>query len=1735
MQNLSIHQKSAHPEPVAAPGHHQPHNAGNGNAKVDKKVRPNISPQMTEENWRFLTDEWSRYKRQTGIKDQQLLDELWSCMTEELRQLAFAEGGSDNLTTEADMMTRIKKLAVVSLHPSVHVVTLHELKQQSDENVKTFAARVKGVAASCGLQKVCTSATCQQVIQYVEETCYHVVLAGLTDQSMKERALTQAMMNTIKDLNSLVTWCTADEGGRLGIPGSTIGRIKSGYVKQQTQRQSQKCNYCGGKSHSDESRATRSKECRAFGKTCAKCDKQDHFSTVCRKKSPGDSKPANTAGLAEDPANDAINGALNFFAINLKTSEAFQVWRPWEEDYHAKSTTATDVPEPFEYAIPTQNRFTMLTDETVTSDSEDSLECDDLPTHTNTPHPAKRQLQEKLEQPGPPYFTNILPTHTSDPLCPPSSPMYLQAMVDAMNEAGVGQVRTLPLPHMLHDVHTGWIKSRPAGSPSLPLTIKLHAPSYRSLGLDLPTRLRRSIARARAKERGIMDTGAQMTLCPASFIKRLGIDVNSLIPLQSRINSASQDPISLLGGLLVEVAWTSSVGDEISCLQLMYVSNAVSEIYMSKDACVQLGVISSEFPIPQFQPSSACSNNVMPAKDAKPATVKQSSCLPSCTNTGVILPGDEVCSCPPRTLPPTDKPSLPCSPIAENLPLLKEYIIKRYAASAFNICERQPLPLMEKSPPLRLFVNPEATPVAIKSPAVVPLHWQEAVKGGLDRDVRLGVLQKIDVNVPDTWTSRMIITPKPNSDQPRRVVDFQPVNSQAARQTHHTSNPYQLVASVPPNQVKSVLDCWHGYHSVPIAKHDQHLTTFLTPWGRYKYLTTPQGFLSAGDGYTHRADIITADVPRLRKCIDDSLLFDDDIQTNFYRVCDYLELCSRNGMVFNASKFQFASTTVQYVGFMVTPDGIKPTKDFMDNIRSFPVPQNITDVRSWYGAVAQISYTFSVAPAMAPFRHLLSSKVPFQWSPDLQAAFELSKEEILKQCMQGVKSFDPARQTALATDWSKVAMGFWLCQKHCNCDSLVPGCCNNGWYTVHCGSKFCSPAQSRYAPIEGEATAATWGLDKCKFFLLGMNNFILALDHKPLIGMFGRQELVTIPNPRLISNKLKTMQFKFTPMYIPGKKHVVPDCLSRRSVINSPIIPGDSQALLDTSNILPEYQDHLGPPSWVTPPAVGESQQNGGILGVLCLQPDDEHPQDPCSIDGVIKGMALSAIAALNEDPGPQTATIAAVNNRPTVLTWTRLTAAATSCPVYKSLHKMVSSGASDDQHCWPPALLAYYPHRKALVTIEDVVMMHDRPVIPQSLREEVLEHLHAGHAGVTYMYSRATSCMYWPNMRVDIVKMRASCSLCNIIAPSNPSPPPHPVINPAYPFSDICADFFEYSGKSYLATVDRYSNWLSLFQLAHDNSANVIKTFRELCCCWGVPKTITTDGASVFTSAEMTDWLSRWGIQHRLSSSYYPRANKRAEVAVKSTKRLIMDNLGPNGTLHTDKLARAILMHRNCPDPNTGLSPAQVIFGRVLRDHIPLQPGKFEIREEWRVDAELRARALAKRHLAKHEDLSRGSKPLPKLSVGDSVMIQDQTTNKPGRWTKTGVIVENQGFDSYTIKVDGSNNVTKRNRKFLRLIIPYIDAADDKSHTTPGYNAASPPITLPLPPIEPVQELVEEPVQDPAPAQDPVPDQPLHPDTQQPPQPPQAPENKSVKKYLPPHLRHKWIVNPKLVKPKNQ
>ena len=714
----------------------------------------------------------------------------------------------------------------------------------------------------------------------------------------------------------------------------------------------------------------------------------------------------------------------------------------------------------------------------------------------------------------------------------PTHHTHLQAYTAALGTEG--PVTTIPLPHMVHSVHQGWLRQGAQPSPTLLLNIKLDREAYCILRIPVP----RSSLRARhiKSQRSCMDTGAQLLTIPVALLALLGIREEDLFPIATNLKTVTGTPVDLIGGVLLVFTGTNPLtGETRSTRQLAYVSRSVPYPFLSREACTDLGTIPASFPS-----IGSCDSPTMAAA----ATTSPGQ---PCTNTGVSTPGDLPCSCPPRQTPPTTPPALPCAPTKENLPRLKEYILERYAASAFNRCEQQPLPLMDTSPPLRLFVDETARPVAIHTPAAVPVHWAAQVHAGLERDVRLGVIERVPVNTPVRWCSRMLITPK-SDGSPRRVVDFQPVNAHCPRQTHHTRSPWQIASSVPPGTCKTVLDAWNGYHSIPIHPADRHLTTFITPHGRFQYRTAPQGLLCAGDGYTQRGDEIIGDFPNHLKCVDDSIIWGKSIEENFHATCSFLDKCSYGGMVFNSSKFQFGEEEVHYLGFFITKEGLRPTPEFLENIRSFPTPRSTTDVRSWFGAVNQIAYTFAVSEVMLPFRQLLRPQVPFSWSEELEAAFRESKEEIIRQCERGVKLFNLHAPTGLATDWSKACIGWWLVQKHCKCPGPPAlGCCKTGWITVYCGSKFNTPAESRYPPIEGEGFAAVFALEKCSPFILGHPNLLLAMDHKPLIKIFGDANLESITNPRLFSFKQKTLRFRFTPVHVPGKRHVVPDAFSRRS------------------------------------------------------------------------------------------------------------------------------------------------------------------------------------------------------------------------------------------------------------------------------------------------------------------------------------------------------------------------------------------------------------------------------------------------------------------------------------------------------------------------------------------------------------------------------------------------------------
>ena len=205
-------------------------------------------------------------------------------------------------------------------------------------------------------------------------------------------------------------------------------------------------------------------------------------------------------------------------------------------------------------------------------------------------------------------------------------------------------------------------------------------------------------------------------------------------------------------------------------------------------------------------------------------------------------------------------------------------------------------------------------------------------------------------------------------------------------------------------------------------------------------------------------------------------------------------------------------------------------------------------------------------------------------------------------------------------------------------------------------------------------------------------------------------------------------------------------------------------------------------------------------------------------------------------------------------------------------------------------------------------------------------------------MSLRANTSVYWPGMYTDIVAKRNSCLVCHSIAPSQPDMPPITQEQPLYPFQHICSDYFQLHGHHFCLIVDRYSGWINIHS-GGGGSKWLVEIFHKLFQDVGIAETLTTDGGTTYMSEAFQECLKKYGVSHRVSSVGFPHANTRAEVGVKTAKRLLRTHITSTGNINTAEITKAMLQHRNTPDRDIGLSLAEMLYGRKLQDFLPNKP----------------------------------------------------------------------------------------------------------------------------------------------------------------------------------------------------
>ena len=1059
--------------------------------------------------------------------------------------------------------------------------------------------------------------------------------------------------------------------------------------------------------------------------------------------------------------------------------------------------------------------------------------------------------------------------------------------------------------------------------------------------------------------RAIADTGAQSNIWGIEGFLKAGFDTTILKRSNLNITAANKESLPITGSFLAHIEGDSANREVVSCKATIYVSPSVSGLFISFDTLISLQIVNNQFPIIGQSSKTDSAHH--------PEHIMRAVSLLECNreiNSGC---DKHICDCPRRSPVPKRPESLPFKPTPENIPRMKRWLLDYFGASTFNTCPHQPLQEMS-GPPVEIHVDPDAQPRVCHTPAQIPLHWQEQVEEDIQRDVALGILEKVPYGEPVTWCHRMVITRKHNG-KPRRTVDLSPLNKFCRRETHATESPFHLARRIPPNVWKSVCDAWNGYHSVPLRKCDRHLTTFITPFGRYRYTRAPQGYLSSGDGYNRRFSAILEGFKQHERCIDDTIFYDCSLEDHWWQTIEFLLKVGKSGIVLNPEKFQFSKEEVEFAGFKVLSQKVEPLPKYLNAIRMFPTPRTSTDIRSWFGLVNQLASYGQLRDMMEPFRPFLSSKVKFYWDHHLDKAFEVSKEAIVTAIQKGVQIFELDKPVCLRPDWSCKGIGYVLLQKHCECLATLPDCCPDGWKVVLAGSRFLSDTESRYAAVEGEALAIVYGLEQTRYFTQGCSNLLVVTDHKPLVKVFGDRTLDEITNTRLFRLKQRTLQWRFKIAYKPGKTNLAADATSRHP--------------------------------WGSPP-----------LCHLSVGDVKEH----------------ITVAAISRD----TAKI-------TSLSWDTLALETQNDATLPELCMAIAEGFRGKYK----GLSEFLRYQDSLYVQDNVVMYQDRAVIPKSLRPAVLDSLHAAHQGTSAMQMRAQAIVFWPGMTNDILEKRNQCQECNRNAPSQAATPSQPVDPPSSPFEHVFADFFDFGGRHYLVAGDRLSGFTEVFLTPSGTSSSgargLIKCLRKWFATFGVPKELSSDGGPEFSADITREFFKSWGVSHRTSSAYHPQSNGRAEVSVKSAKRLLRANVGPMGTLDTDKFLRAMLQLRNTPDPDCGVSPAEIVFGRTLRDNMGFVDylDRNQYSQRWQDAWAAKEEALRARFINSSEKLNRQARYLKPLAPSDRCFVQNQVGPYPKKWHHTGVVMEVLPHDKYAIKLDGSGRVTHRNRRFLKKYTP--------------------------------------------------------------------------------------------------
>ena len=197
-------------------------------------------------------------------------------------------------------------------------------------------------------------------------------------------------------------------------------------------------------------------------------------------------------------------------------------------------------------------------------------------------------------------------------------------------------------------------------------------------------------------------------------------------------------------------------------------------------------------------------------------------------------------------------------------------------------------------------------------------------------------------------------------------------------------------------------------------------------------------------------------------------------------------------------------------------------------------PKNLTNLRRFLGMCNQLNkFSSQLTDKTKPLRHLLCNKNQWLWGEAQQKAFVETMQ--LLSSTPVLALYDQNCPTRISADTSILGLGAVLMQLHPN----------NQWRPVTYASRAMIPTEQRYAQVEKEALAITWGCERFLQYLLGLP-FKIETNHKPLVSLLGVKLIDELPlRIQRFRMNMRMMKYTYSIFHVPGKNLVIADALSR--------------------------------------------------------------------------------------------------------------------------------------------------------------------------------------------------------------------------------------------------------------------------------------------------------------------------------------------------------------------------------------------------------------------------------------------------------------------------------------------------------------------------------------------------------------------------------------------------------------